>query len=177
MKAAILLLSLTLFSQPECERAKNPPPCYGECGNFVDKNNNSICDIWERYNTSKKEKKKEPHQTIISQITNQTPTKPKENKLFKHGFIYILLVNIVAILLTELFAKDKAKIKILWNWLLFFSMLLSSMSGFTLYFSLLKEHKKLLYSLHIQSSVVFFITASYHTIKRFNCMLKWSKTI
>lgn len=52
-----LLFYPVLYSQNkpavECLRAQEDSPCYGECGKFIDENENGICDVWEFYRKDK----------------------------------------------------------------------------------------------------------------------------
>lgn len=176
MIITILLLSLNLLSEP-CARINISTPCYGECGNFIDQNNNGICDTWEKYNLINKDKKIVEGKSKLSiyQNINQNTNITRPNlttKLTNYGFIHIFFITTIIIILTEIFIKNSCGLRLFWNWILLLSALLSSLSGFILYFSIFNNHKGFIYSLHIQSSLIFFISAFYHTIKRFKCMLR-----
>lgn len=152
MIKTLIVASLFCFSANDCPRAELEQPCYGECGAFIDKNSNSICDIWEKYNENK---------------LNLEVSKKKQKKIISISLIALILITI-----SEIFFKKSNKIRLIWNWLLFISLIISTMSGFFLYFSILNEIRKSLYEIHLQISTFFFITSMYHTIKRFKCMIK-----
>ncbi len=183
----VLILSSLIFTQTHCpdNRIFISTPCYGECGNFIDDNSNGICDIWEKYNNERKTKQttvlKQPQSWEEQKQSIQTQTKlyKVENtkkssllqKLFSNGVFYILLITSLASIISEIFFTTSHTLRIIWNWVLLLSTLLSALSGYILYFGFFEESKKLWYLLHIQSSTVFFITSIYHILKRFKCMI------
>lgn len=152
----LILISFFCFSQEiECQRAKLDQPCYGECGSFLDKNSNTICDIWE---VSHNDRSKNDNEIL--------------KKIKKARLIEIFSITIFFILLSEIIFKKSNTARLIWNWFLFISALISALSGFLLYFSIFEEIRKNLYTIHIQVSSFFFIISIYHTIKRFKCMIR-----
>jgi len=176
-KAVICVISIFLFiilfdfnvTASDCPNNRNliSNKCYGECGNFIDANNNKICDIWERYNSTK----------ISVAITsnnhiNDNSMTVMKSKILSYGLLWILLINIFSILLSEFLNKKISTILIntLWNWILLLSFVLCCLSGFLLYFDFFHSFKKYFFALHMQSGVVFTITSLYHIIKRMRCI-------
>lgn len=188
----IFILFFSMFVQSEIKCPNNrvliSTPCYGECGSFIDENSNAICDIWEKYNESRNNKKITIEKNIKTQdivvdnllesTTKETldiieaKEKKKTNKITRYGFIYIFVVNLFLIIFSEIFKKDIGFnfIRKFWNWVLLISMLFCILCGFFLYFDLLKEQRNLLYQLHIQTGLISSLCAVYHIIKRYNCL-------
>jgi len=208
----LIFLSLNLYSI-ECERAKDIEKCYGECGSFVDLNNNSICDLWENYHKNFKVEdkdlrnddnniyKKEVIKTKVSTNslnkevedknlyiknnikntsieikTSESKSNKKiketfKDKIMRFGILWIFVINIILVIGSEIFAKNNNFIRILWNWIFLISFVICSLSGFFIYFGILKDFKLFFYKLHMQSSIVLTVIALYHTIKRFRCMI------
>ncbi len=174
-----LILSTLIFTQTHCpnNRIHISTPCYGECGSFIDDNSNGICDIWERYNNERKTKQ------ILKEQKQPTHTQPKsyqqENvrkshfleKLLSNGVFHILIITLVIAIISEVFFSNSNAVRIIWNWILLLSMLISALSGYAIYFNFFEESKKFLYLIHLQSSTLLFVASIYHTIKRFKCMI------
>ncbi|MGC8866910.1 MAG: hypothetical protein ACP5IO_03905 [Elusimicrobiales bacterium] len=175
----ILVLSSLILSQTQCpnNRTSITTPCYGECGSFIDENSNGICDIWERYNAIKKKKPSLESKKTFQKPQNKVDQKKEfkktsfSNRLFSNGVFYILFITILMSIASEIFFKNSKTIRIMWDWILLLSTLISALSGFILYFGFFEELRKFFYPLHIQSSSVFFIAAVYHTVKRFRYMI------
>jgi hypothetical protein len=195
-----LIISLNLFSI-DCDRAKQSEPCYGECDNFRDLNKNKICDVWESYhkdfnknenNSDKKEIKNLKSERIkagevktgvisinknkeikseVQKIDIPQEKNSSENKLLKFGILYIIIVNLLLILVTEIYFKNSQILRKLWNWILFFSFYTSALFGIFRYFGVSVFSPEVLFKLHIQSGIVSTITGTYHIIKRFKCLL------
>ncbi|MCX7642115.1 MAG: hypothetical protein N2Z20_05735 [Elusimicrobiales bacterium] len=159
----INLISFLISAQPQCSGVTFSTPCYGNCQDFIDRNINGICDIWEKYNALKKESENKQKLNYSNQSTKQ--------KILNHALIHIIIISIIIVIIAELLIKKLIYIRIILNWILLLSATISSLTGFFLYFSIFIEIKKILYTLHIQSSTIFFIIATHHTVKRFKCML------
>ncbi|NLH38490.1 MAG: hypothetical protein GX445_00295 [Elusimicrobia bacterium] len=143
--------------------------CYGECGNFIDANNNKICDIWEKYHSIKSTPSITNNNNHINDNMAVSVSKPK---ILKYGILWILLTNIFLIFLGEFISKKISifLINSIWNWILLLSFVLCSISGFSLYFNFFSSLKKYLFALHLQSGAVLTITSLYHVIKRMKCI-------
>lgn len=156
-----ILLSVMANSQCPNDRIYTSTPCYGECGNFIDENGNGICDTWEKY----QKEKQSSYQKNKDRVENNT------SKLKKYGLIYILVINIALLIISEIFYSNSNTARLLWNWILLISSIATSLSGFFLYFGVMTQYRENLFSLHIQSACVFFITSIYHTLKRLRGMI------
>jgi len=106
-----------------------------------------------------------------NKIENTDLKKYNENKIMKFGILWILIANIFLVVISEIFASGSNFLRILWNWVLLISFVICSLSGFFMYFGLLLDIKSTLFKLHMQSSVILFITGMYHLLKRFRCMI------
>ncbi|MCX7905390.1 MAG: hypothetical protein N2446_01655 [Elusimicrobiales bacterium] len=156
----LTVITSLISAQTECVGISYSTPCYGICQSFIDNNTNGICDIWEKYNEEKNEREDINYKKI------------KDKKIFRHALPQVIIISIIIIILAEFLNKRIKNIRLILNWILLISTIISSLSGFFLYFSILDSHRQTLYSLHIQSSTIFFIIAIHHTIKRFKCMIK-----
>lgn len=199
----LVLFSFALESKGlECERAKISDPCYGECGSFVDENSNGICDEWEKYNKKPEpfneknlkkplSREKKEFKVLISSsiktdlesnkndIVNHPDLKKQEaknkkyEKLFKYGIFHIFMLNLLSIILSEIFLGSfYPLVRLFWNWVLMTSCFICAISGFFMYFGIFTEFKKNLFALHMQTAVISFVTGFYHTYKRLKCMIK-----
>lgn len=186
----------------ECERVKISTPCHGECGSFVDENSNGICDLWEKYNKKRESfneknlkkplsREKKEFKVLISsslktdlESNKNDMTKPpdlkkeevrnkKYEKLFKYGIFHIFTINLVLIIVSEMFfGSFYPLVRLFWNWILMISCFICAISGFFMYFDILTDFKKSFFALHMQTAVISFVTGFYHTYKRFKCMIK-----
>ncbi|MEW6012779.1 MAG: hypothetical protein AB1602_05210 [Elusimicrobiota bacterium] len=186
----------------ECERAKLSDPCYGECGSFVDENSNGICDVWEKYNKKRKSLNEKTPKKVLSlgktesKVLISSPIKTdlesnkndtiessdlkkeeiknkKYEKFFKYGIFYVFTLNLVLIILSEMFSGSFYPfVRLFWNWVLMTSCFICAISGFFMYFEILTEFKKNFFALHMQTAVISSVTGFYHTYKRFKCMIK-----
>lgn len=186
----------------ECERAKLSDPCYGECGSFVDENSNGICDLWEKYNKKRKSFDDKPQKKVSSREKkefkvlisnsikadlesnkNDIPKPPdlkkeeiknkKYEKLFKYGILHIFTINLILIIVSEIFSQSFYPfVRLFWNWVLMTSCFICAISGFFMYFDILTDFKKNFFALHMQTAVISSVTGFYHTYKRFKCMIK-----
>ncbi|MEF3279688.1 MAG: DUF4405 domain-containing protein [Elusimicrobiota bacterium] len=197
-----LLFSLLFIITPvfllayECERVKISTPCYGECGNFIDENENGICDRWEIYQRQKKEEsiinktietkdKKDTIQVAMQDGYNKIyytdkskdNRKLEKNSFLRYGILWIVIINLLLIIITELFKKNFLffGVRSFWNWVLFLSFTMCALTGFFMYFDLFVELRSLWFALHIQTSFISFITGFYHIILRYKCVWPFSK--
>ncbi len=80
MRKILLIFSIILnwnfIFTTECERAKLEEKCYGECGNFTDKNNNGICDVWEKYHKDKE------NDSLTTSIKNNESKNKSKKRIF-----------------------------------------------------------------------------------------------
>jgi len=205
MTSFLFYLFLTLFNKLaysqdiDCLRAQNDKSCYGECGNFIDKNKNGICDIWEKWHKKKNKKIKKDIKennleiqqrfedtnnkvniSTYSTNSNKQGNKDKlKEKIKKFNIHYFLFTFIILILISEL-TKNKKEIyliyhKQIWNWILFLSFFLTAVSGILLYFDIMSNSKNLLFKIHLIAGFISFISGTYHFIERIYCMYPFNK--
>ena len=174
-----ILLANILFILPfsvfaACSHEKTDCHAPGECGHYIDRNGDGICDESQRLPAE--------NATALAENTDAKTPDNRHNDIQNQRqsprqlFILILTAMTALVVISETISAispgTKIFLRFFWNWLLLLSFIaISATSLLCIYPSRFINNSTVSYW-HAASGLAFVFAGIYHTAKRFKCMIK-----
>ena len=190
LASILFVLPFSVFAA--CSHGKTDCHAPGECGRYIDSNDDGICDESQRL-TKTTQNTPQPALGAEQQLPAENPTtlvgnmdakKPdnrrndiQSKRQSPRQLLFLILAAMtVLVVISEAISATspgtKMFLRFLWNWLLFLSFIAISVTSLLCIYPSRFINNSAVSYWHTASGLAFVFAGIYHTAKRFKCMIK-----